>query len=201
MLVKNAAYIVSSPNYQKCPEADRPEYAFIGRSNVGKSSLINKLTNKKKLAKTSSTPGKTIMINHYAINDKQMYWVDLPGYGYAKRSKKMVRQLENMIYSYLKNRQNLLTTFVLLDSRHEPQEIDLKFIAWFGANQIPIALVFTKADKKARQQIENNIVLFQQELSKQWEELPLMFLTSAHTGEGLDELQEYIKEANKYYKS
>ncbi len=199
MQVKSAEYIISSPSIHKCPPADRAEYAFIGRSNVGKSSLINRLTNKKKLALTSSTPGKTIMINHFGINGNKMYWVDLPGYGYAKRSKKMVKQLETMIYTYLKQRENLLTTFVLIDSRHEPQSIDLRFIGWCGENQVPIAIVFTKTDKQGKEKTLAHIHRFQDLLFQEWEELPPVFLTSAKTGEGLDDVLGFIGYTNQFF--
>ncbi len=199
MQVKSAEYIISSPSIQKCPPPERAEYAFIGRSNVGKSSLINRLANKKKLALTSSTPGKTIMINHFGINNNKMYWVDLPGYGYAKRSKKMVKQLETMIYTYLKQRENLLTTFVLIDSRHEPQSIDLRFIGWCGENRVPIAIVFTKTDKQGKDNILKNINRFQELLFEQWEELPPVFLTSARTGDGLPDILDYISYTNQFF--
>ncbi|MGM0611958.1 MAG: ribosome biogenesis GTP-binding protein YihA/YsxC [Bacteroidota bacterium] len=201
MHIKSAEFVISSPGIQKCPEADRPEYAFIGRSNVGKSSLINKLANQKKLAKTSSTPGKTILINHFAINGEKMYWADLPGFGYAKRSKKMIKQLQTMIYGYLKHRSNLLTTFVLIDSRQEPQAIDLKFLDWCGANQIPIAIVFTKTDKLKPGIINNNVESFRKVMLENWQELPPMFLTSAATGYGLEEILDFMDYTNTFYQS
>lgn len=199
MIIKHAEYLTSSPSLDKCPEGNIPEYAFIGRSNVGKSTLINKLTNKKSLAKTSGTPGKTIMINHFNINNNQMYWVDLPGYGYAKRSKKKIGQLENMIYTYLKNRHNLLTSFILIDSRHSPQTADLKFINWCGSNEIPMAIVFTKTDKLKKSATERNIQLFQETLLNYWEDLPLMFKTSAIKGEGISDILDYIKHTNTFF--
>ncbi|MFO8086466.1 MAG: ribosome biogenesis GTP-binding protein YihA/YsxC [Bacteroidales bacterium] len=192
MKITNAAYLTSSPHVNQCPPPERPEFAFIGRSNVGKSSLINKLANKKHLAKTSSTPGKTTLINHFDINQGQMYWVDLPGYGYAKRSKKMIRQLRSMIYGYLQHRSNLLTSFVLLDSRHSPQNIDLEFINWCGANQIPIALILTKADKPSKNALTQNIKLWKQQLEKNWAELPLIFLSSAQTGQGTEDILDFL---------
>ncbi|MCF8331825.1 MAG: ribosome biogenesis GTP-binding protein YihA/YsxC [Bacteroidales bacterium] len=199
MIVKHAEYLISSPSIDKCPEGNIPEYAFIGRSNVGKSTLINKLANKKNLARTSATPGKTIMINHFSINNNQMYWVDLPGFGYAKRSKKMIGQLENMIYTFLKNRSNLLTSFVLIDSRHSPQNMDIKFINWCGTNEIPIALIFTKIDKQKESITEQNIRLFQERLLANWEELPLIFRTSAIQGTGISEILDYMDYTNKLF--
>ncbi|MFW6019975.1 MAG: ribosome biogenesis GTP-binding protein YihA/YsxC [Bacteroidales bacterium] len=199
MQIKSAEFVISSPGIQKCPDADRPEYAFIGRSNVGKSSLINKLANKKNLAKTSSTPGKTVLINHFAINGGKMFWADLPGFGYARRSKKMIKQLQTMIYGYLKHRSNLLTTFVLIDSRHEPQPIDLKFLNWCGANQTPIAIIFTKTDKLKPGIIDKNVSSFQDAMLEDWQELPPMFITSAITGDGLEEILKFMDYTNKFY--
>jgi GTP-binding protein len=179
-----------------CPNDSKPEYAFIGRSNVGKSSLINMLTRNHKLAKTSSTPGKTLLINHFIIN-KEWYLVDLPGYGYAKRSKKEVERLDQMIRGYILQREQLVNVFVLVDVRLEPQKIDLEFIEWLGLSSIPFSIVFTKADKltpaKARQAVE----AYKQKLLETWEELPPLFLTSAEKREGRDEVLDYIDKINK----
>ena len=156
MEIKKSEFIVSSPTIQRCPNDDKYEYAFIGRSNVGKSSLINMLCNHKGLAKTSSTPGKTLLINHFLIND-DWYLVDLPGYGFAKRSKKVQEQIQNMISSYLMMREQLVTTFVLIDIRHTPQKIDLEFLEWLGTNGIPFSIVFTKADKLSKLRANENV--------------------------------------------
>ncbi|MFO8053959.1 MAG: ribosome biogenesis GTP-binding protein YihA/YsxC [Bacteroidales bacterium] len=199
MQIHHAQYLISSPRIQNCPAADRPEYAFIGRSNVGKSSLINRLANKKKLANTSGTPGKTVMINHFAINHEQMYWVDLPGYGYARRSKKMIRQLQAMIHTYLIQRENLLTTFVLVDSRREPQTSDLNFIRWCGSKNLPIAIVFTKVDKQKETQTINTIRNFEQALLADWQELPVIFQTSSNTGTGIENILAYMETTNTYF--
>ena len=178
-----------------CPQDTKPEYAFIGRSNVGKSSLINMLTNHKKLAKTSATPGKTLLINHFIIN-KEWYLVDLPGYGFAKRSKKEIDRIDQMIRGYILGRQQLMNVFVLVDIRLEPQKIDLEFIEWLGISGIPFSIVFTKADKltpnKARQAVES----YKTKLLETWEELPPIFVTSAENKEGRDEVLNYIEEIN-----
>ncbi len=178
-----------------CPNDTKPEYAFIGRSNVGKSSLINMLTNNKKLAKTSSTPGKTLLINHFIIN-KEWYLVDLPGYGYAKRSKKEIDKLDQMIRGYILQREQLVNVFVLVDIRLEPQQIDMEFIEWLGLSSIPFSIVFTKADKltsaKARQAVES----YKQQLLETWEELPPIFVTSAEKKEGRDDVLNYIEQIN-----
>ena len=183
-----------------CPQDTKPEYAFIGRSNVGKSSLINMLTNNKKLAKTSSTPGKTLLINHFIIN-KEWYLVDLPGYGFAKRSKKEIDKLDQMIRGYILQREQLVNVFVLVDVRLEPQKIDLEFIEWLGLSSVPFAIVFTKADKltanKARQAVE----AYKQKLLETWEELPPIFVTSAEKKEGREEVLQYIDEINKSLKN
>jgi len=182
-----------------CPQDTKPEYAFIGRSNVGKSSLINMLTNHKKLAKTSATPGKTLLINHFIIN-KEWYLVDLPGYGFAKRSKKEIDKLDQMIRGYILQREQLVNVFVLVDVRLEPQKIDLEFIEWLGLSSVPFAIVFTKADKltanKARQAVE----AYKKKLLETWEELPPIFLTSAEKREGRDEVLGYIEKINKELK-
>jgi len=195
MEIKTAEFTLSAPMVSMCPQDTKPEYAFIGRSNVGKSSLINMLTNHKKLAKTSQTPGKTLLINHFIIN-KEWYLVDLPGYGYAKRSKKEVDKLDQMIRGYILQRQQLVNVFVLIDVRLEPQKIDLEFIEWLGLSSVPFAIVFTKADKltpnKARQAVE----AYKKTLLETWEELPPIFLTSAEKKEGRDEVLDYIEQIN-----
>jgi GTP-binding protein len=196
MTIKSAEFTLSSPMVSMCPQDTKPEYAFIGRSNVGKSSLINMLTNNKKLAKTSSTPGKTLLINHFIIN-KEWYLVDLPGYGYAKRSKKEVDKLDQMIRGYILQREQLVNVFVLVDIRLEPQKIDLEFIEWLGLSSVPFAIVFTKGDKltpnKARQAVED----YKKKLLETWEELPPLFLTSSEKKEGREELLNYIEQINK----
>ena len=196
MEIKQAEFSLSAPMVSMCPKDTKPEYAFIGRSNVGKSSLINMLTNNRKLAKTSATPGKTLLINHFIIN-KEWYLVDLPGYGYAKRSKKEVDKLDQMIRGYILQREQLFNVFVLVDIRLEPHKIDLEFIEWLGLSNIPFSIVFTKADKltpyKARQAME----AYRRKLSETWEEMPLMFLTSAEKKEGRDDVLNYIEEINK----
>lgn len=200
MEIKTAEFTLSSPMVSMCPQDTKPEYAFIGRSNVGKSSLINMLTNNKKLAKTSSTPGKTLLINHFIIN-REWYLVDLPGYGFAKRSKKEIDKLDQMIRGYILQREQLVNIFVLVDVRLEPQKIDLEFIEWLGLSSIPFAIVFTKADKltanKARQAVE----AYKQKLLETWEELPPVFVTSAEKKEGREEVLQYIDEINKSLKN
>lgn len=192
----NAKFVGSYPDFSKCPKNLLPEYAFIGRSNVGKSSLVNFLTSRKDLAKTSSKPGKTQMINFFEINEA-WHLVDLPGYGYAKLSKKHRESLDKMIRTYLVNRQQLVNTFLLIDSRISPQKLDLDFIDFLGKNQIPFSIVFTKADKPGNKRIQQNIDEFQEELSKSWEELPPVFLTSANKKIGEEEILEYIRNINK----
>ena len=200
MEIKTAEFTLSAPMVSMCPQDTKPEYAFIGRSNVGKSSLINMLTNNKKLAKTSSTPGKTLLINHFIIN-KEWYLVDLPGYGYAKRSKKEVDKLDQMIRGYILQRQQLVNVFVLVDVRLEPQKIDLEFIEWLGMSSIPFAIVFTKGDKltpnKARQAVED----YKKKLLETWEELPPIFLTSSEKKEGRNEVLDYIEQINEELKA
>ena len=199
MEIKTAEFTLSAPMVSMCPQDTKPEYAFIGRSNVGKSSLINMLTNHKKLAKTSATPGKTLLINHFIIN-KEWYLVDLPGYGFAKRSKKEIDNLDQMIRGYILQREQLVNVFVLVDVRLEPQKIDLEFIEWLGLSSVPFAIVFTKADKltanKARQAVE----AYKKKLLETWEELPPIFLTSAEKREGRDEVLGYIEKINKELK-
>lgn len=199
MEIKEAEFTVSNTNYEKCPASNMAEYAFIGRSNVGKSSLINMLTSKKGLAKTSTTPGKTQLINHFLIN-KKWYLVDLPGYGYAKVSKTSKAAWDRMIKDYLEKRKNLMTVFVLIDIRLEPQPVDINFIRWLGEKQIPISLIFTKADKISKQQVIFSVELFKRTLLKTWEELPLLFITSSEKKTGRDEILNYIDQINKDFK-
>lgn len=225
MEIKNATYIKSSALISQCPEHHCPEYAFIGRSNVGKSSLINMLTGNKKLAKTSATPGKTLLINHFEIHSSASkasassvsgtkpsassvsgsspagknglwYLVDLPGYGFAKRSKTERTKLENMISGYILQRENLTNLFVLIDSRHEPQQIDIEFMNWLGESSIPFSIVFTKADKLSRQSLQKNIDAYLARLAEEWNPLPPHFITSSETRQGRDELLSYIEEIN-----
>ena len=194
-LIKTAQFITSSPTIKECPKHSYSEYAFVGRSNVGKSSLINALTNHSKLAKTSSTPGKTQLINHFLIDDA-WYLVDLPGYGYAKVSKKEREKFEVMMKEYLAKRENLVCTFVLIDSRIDPQKNDLEFMEWLGENQVPFVMVFTKSDKIKPQQKENFLKKYEAEMMKIWEFMPEHFFTSSAKKEGLEELYNYIKELN-----
>ena len=196
MIIKKADFLTSNTRIDKLPKDKIPEYAFIGRSNVGKSSLINMLTKRRSLAKTSSTPGKTITINHFIIND-EWYLVDLPGYGYAKRSKKQREDWEVMLARYIGQRRNLICTFVLVDSRIEPQNSDLGFMEWLGGNQVPFAIVFTKADKLKASELNRNIEAYKQRLLEDWEELPAIFITSSETGKGRDELLDFIEEQNR----
>lgn len=199
MDVKSAEFIISNTDFQKCPPGNLPEYAFIGRSNVGKSSLINMLCNRKDLAMTSSKPGKTLLINHFLINDN-WHLVDLPGYGYATTGKKMRVQLKNIIDSYILYREQLTSVFLLIDSRHEPQQIDLDFMAWMGENGIPFAVVFTKTDKMSAVQSRESVKKYQQSLLETWEELPPIFITSSEKRIGREELLNYIDDINKSLK-
>lgn len=208
MTIRTAEYLISSAKVEQCPKAELPEYAFIGRSNVGKSSLINMLADNNKLAKTSATPGKTILINHFLINrapegkmptspaDRPWYLVDLPGYGYAKRSKKDQENFEHMISSYILEREQMTLLFLLIDVRLEPQKIDLEFIEWLGENRVPFAIIFTKADKVSKGRLGGNVQHYLKELSKQWEELPPHFVTSSENSMGREELLQYIGEVN-----
>lgn len=195
MKIKEAEFVVSNTEYKKCPEEDIPEYAFIGRSNVGKSSLINMLTSKKKLAKTSGTPGKTQLINHFIINN-EWHLVDLPGYGYAKVSKSARASFEKFISDYLLNREQLITVFVLLDSRLEPQKIDLEFMNWCGEKNISFSMVFTKADKLSSSVLQKNLAKYKKEMIKYWAELPPVFVTSAESKLGQEKLLNYIEGIN-----
>ena len=196
MVIKTAEFTISAPMVSMCPKDTKPEYAFIGRSNVGKSSLINMLTNNKRLAKTSSTPGKTLLINHFIIN-KEWYLVDLPGYGFAKRSKKEIDKLDQMIRGYILQREQLVNVFVLIDVRLEPQKIDLEFIEWLGLSSVPFAIVFTKADKLTANKVSQNVEAYKQKLLETWEELPPYFVTSAEKRQGREEVLDYIEQINK----
>lgn len=196
MEIKSASFVISNTQVDKCPVHNRAEYAFIGRSNVGKSSLINMLTAHKGLAMTSATPGKTLLINHFLINN-DWYLVDLPGYGYAQRGKSQQEQLKRIIEDYILEREQLTSLFVLIDSRHEPQKIDLEFISWLGENQVPFGIVFTKADKLGRGNLMTNVRRFLETLSEEWEELPPHFITSSKDRSGRDELLDYIDSVNK----
>lgn len=193
MEVKEAVFVMSNSTYKACPEGKVPEVAFIGRSNVGKSSLINMLCNNKKLAKTSSTPGKTQLINHFLI-DNTWHLVDLPGYGYAKVSKTQRAVFEKMINNYLGNREQLLNTFVLVDARLKPQAIDMDFLNYLGENEIPFSIIFTKADKLKPQELKKNVQVFENEMFKFWEELPPMFISSAEKKTGKEDILSYIEE-------
>ncbi|MFT4070679.1 MAG: ribosome biogenesis GTP-binding protein YihA/YsxC [Dysgonamonadaceae bacterium] len=196
MLIKDAQFVVSNTDYRKCPTDGRPEYAFIGRSNVGKSSLINMLTNRRKLAMTSSTPGKTQLINHFIIND-EWYLVDLPGYGYAQRGKKGREMISVIIESYILNRTEMTNLFLLIDCRHEPQKIDLEFMNWLGTNGIPFSIVFTKTDKISKSALKSNVDKYLDKLKEEWEELPPVFFTSSESVVGREELLDYIEELNR----
>ncbi|WP_298525029.1 ribosome biogenesis GTP-binding protein YihA/YsxC [uncultured Porphyromonas sp.] len=195
MVIKSAEFVISNSQVSKCPTTGLPEYAFIGRSNVGKSSLINMLTGKKGLAMTSQKPGKTQLINHFIINDA-WYLVDLPGYGYARLSKDGREKLKKMIEDYTLERKELICLFVLVDSRHEPQKIDLEFIQWLGEEGVPFALVFTKADKLTKGRLASNLEAYKARLLEEWEELPPIFVTSSEQQLGRDELLSYIEGIN-----
>lgn len=197
MVIKTAEFVKSSAKWQDCPEPELPEYAFIGRSNVGKSSLINAMMNHKDLAKTSGTPGKTQLINHFIINEN-WYLTDLPGYGYARVSKSLRRDFEKIITNYILNRKNLVNLFVLIDSRHTPQQIDIEFIEWLGENSIPFSIAFTKADKLKPNTVIANVDHYKQELLKTWEDLPEIYVTSAEKKVGGDEILAFIKETNAF---
>lgn len=196
MIIKNAKFIISNSDVRKCPETQLPEYAFIGRSNVGKSSLINMLTGRKSLAMTSSTPGKTMLINHFLINDS-WYIVDLPGYGYARRGKDARDKLRQMIESYVLRREQMTNLFVLVDIRHKPQAIDLEFIEWLGENGVPFSIVFTKADKLGPVAGKKMVEDYKTELKKNWDELPPIFITSSSDFRGREELLDYIDSINQ----
>ena len=195
MIIKDARFISSNSRFEKLPKDNMPEYAFIGRSNVGKSSLINALVQRKGLAKTSATPGKTIAINHFMVNNN-WYLVDLPGYGYAQRSKKSREEWRVMLANYITRRRNLLYTFVLVDSRIEPQNSDIGFMEWLGENQVPFCIVFTKAYKVSKAELERNVEAFKAKLLEEWEELPPIFITSAEKKTGRDDILNYIEQQN-----
>ncbi len=196
MKIKSAEFEISNTDFRKCPENGKPEYAFIGRSNVGKSSLINMLTNHKGLAKTSATPGKTLLINHFLIND-EWYIVDLPGYGYARRGKDEREKLAKIIKSYILGREQMTNLFVLVDSRHEPQKIDVEFLQWLGENGVPFSIVFTKMDKLGVVAGKQKVEAYQNHLLETWEELPPIFLTSSEDARGRNELLDYIEQINQ----
>ena len=196
MEIKSAEFVISNSQIDKCPQHSMPEYAFIGRSNVGKSSLINMLTGRKGLAMTSATPGKTLLINHFLINSS-WYLVDLPGYGYAQRGKKEQEKLKHIIEDYVLEREQLTSLFVLIDSRLEPQAIDLEFITWLGENDVPFGIIFTKADKLGRGGLTGNVRRFLDRLSEEWEELPPHFISSSKDRTGRDDILGYIEKINR----
>lgn len=197
MVIKTANFVKSSGKWQDCPEPTIPEYAFIGRSNVGKSSLINAMMNHKDLAKTSQTPGKTQLINHFLVNEN-WYLTDLPGYGYAKVSKSIRKDFEKLITNYILNRRNLVNLFVLVDVRHNPQKIDLEFIQWCGESGVPFSIVFTKADKLKPNAVIKNVEDYKTELHKTWEDLPELYVTSAEKKEGCEEILDFIEKTNDF---
>lgn len=197
MVIKTATFVKSSGKWQECPEPNIPEYAFIGRSNVGKSSLINAMMNHKDLAKTSQTPGKTQLINHFLVNEN-WYLTDLPGYGYAKVSKVQRKDFEKLITNYILNRRNLVNLFVLVDVRHKPQAIDLDFMQWCGESGVPFSIVFTKADKLKPNAVIKNVEDYKMELHKTWEDLPELYITSAEKKEGGDLILNFIEKTNDF---
>ncbi|MFN2261999.1 MAG: ribosome biogenesis GTP-binding protein YihA/YsxC [Psychroflexus sp.] len=199
MKINSAEFVMSNSDVTKCPNSILPDYAFIGRSNVGKSSLINMLTGRKNLAKVSGKPGKTRLINHFLINEA-WHLVDLPGYGYAKVSKKEKKTFQKYITAYFEKRAQLVNTFVLIDVRHDPQPIDLEFLQWLGVNNVPFSIVFTKADKLKTKQLEDNITKYKSKLMETWEVLPPVFLTSSAHKTGRDEILNYIQNINKELK-
>lgn len=196
MLINSARFVISNSDVTKCPQEEKHEYAFIGRSNVGKSSLINMLTGRKSLAMTSSTPGKTMLINHFLINDS-WYIVDLPGYGYAKRGKESREKLEQIIQSYILNRPQMTNLFLLIDSRHDPQKIDMEFIEWLGENGVPFSIVFTKMDKMGPVAGRKKVEAYCDKLLEMWEELPPVFMTSAESELGKEAILDYIEQMNR----
>ena len=200
MEITSAEFVISNTDVKKCPPGIFPEYAFIGRSNVGKSSLINMLTGRKGLAMTSATPGKTMLINHFLIN-KNWYIVDLPGYGYARRGQKGQEQIQRIIETYILQREQMTSLFVLVDSRHEPQAIDLSFIEWLGENGVPFAIVFTKADKLTNGKVKDNVNKYLKKLTEQWEELPPHFVSSSEKKTGRQEILDYIDSINRSLKA
>lgn len=196
-MIQTAEFVISSPDVMQCPKSTLPEYAFIGRSNVGKSSLINMLTHNPKLAKTSQKPGKTLLINHFVVNQGAWHIVDLPGYGFAKASQKQRELLRRMIERYCLLREQLVNLFVLVDCRLEPQKIDLEFMNWLGEQEIPFSIVFTKGDKLGRVRLQENVEQYKQVLLETWEELPPIFVTSAEKKQGGDEIIAYIEQINE----
>ena len=200
MEITSAEFVISNSRADMCPKSDLPEYAFIGRSNVGKSSLINMLTKNSKLAMTSSTTGKTLLINHFLIN-KQWHLVDLPGYGYAQRGKKMMEKIQKLIEYYVLEREEMTCLFVLVDSRLKPQKIDLEFMEWLGENGVPFGIIFTKADKQTVNKTKQNVEFYLNTLREQWEELPPYFVSSSEKGTGRDEILDYIDSINKSLKA
>ena len=200
MEITSAEFLISNSRADMCPKSDLPEYAFIGRSNVGKSSLINMLTKNSKLAMTSSTPGKTLLINHFLIN-KQWHLVDLPRYGYAQRGKKMMEKIQKLIEYYVLEREEMTCLFVLVDSRLKPQKIDLEFMEWLGENGVPFGIIFTKADKQTINKTKQNVEFYLNTLREQWEELPPYFVSSSEKGTGRDEILDYIDSINKSLKA
>lgn len=200
MQISKAIFLKSSPDEKGCPPPDKPEFAFIGRSNVGKSSLINMLCNHKSLAKTSSKPGKTQLINHFSINSGAWYLVDLPGFGYAKTSKSNLEKFETLISGYIEHRKSLVCLFILVDSRLEVQGIDAEFMEWCAEKEIPFCIVFTKTDKLTRNQLNTNVFKYLRELKKTWEELPPHFITSSETGLGKEEILDYIENNLQYFR-
>ncbi|MCM4161520.1 YihA family ribosome biogenesis GTP-binding protein [Antarcticibacterium flavum] len=199
MKIKSAEFVISNSDVEKCPDSSLPEYAFIGRSNVGKSSLINMLTGRKSLAKTSGRPGKTQLINHFLIN-KEWHLVDLPGYGYARVSKSIKKTFQKFITQYFEKRRQMLCAFVLIDSRHEPQAIDLEFMEWLGEHEIPFCIIFTKADKLKPKALERNVEYYKSKMLETWMEMPQYFITSAENGVGQEEVLEYIDGINSQFK-
>lgn len=196
MEIKEARFVMSNTDVKKCPAPDKPEYAFIGRSNVGKSSLINRLTNKKSLAKISGKPGKTRLINHFLINE-EWYLVDLPGYGYAEVPKKERLKWEQFIKRYILQRENLYCLFVLVDSRHEPQKPDLEFMEWLGISEVPFTIIFTKTDKLKPEELKTNLNKYEEKMFETWETMPGYYVSSAETGEGTEEILGFIEHLNK----
>ena len=200
MIIKTAEFVISNSDYKKCPVPKIPEYAFIGRSNVGKSSLINAVVNQKYLAKTSGNPGKTQLINHFIVN-KKWYLVDLPGFGYAKVSKTKRAKFHDMISNYLLKRTNLMCLFVLIDSRHKPQQIDQEFMQWLAEKAIPFVITFTKGDKLSNTTLTKNTRFYKKEMLKKWKKLPQIFITSAEKKEGMEDIIKFIQELNPQFKS
>lgn len=196
MIIKDAKFEISNADWRKCPDTDVPEYAFIGRSNVGKSSLINMITGKKSLAKTSQTPGKTLLINHFSINNGQWNIVDLPGYGFASRGKTQRNDIQKIIEDYILNRQQMTLLFLLIDIRHKPQKIDLQFIQWLGENDVPFAIIFTKADKLGPNAAIRNVDEYKKELLNYWEELPPVIISSSQSRTGRDDILNLIERIN-----